>query len=298
MASAEFQTLLARIAEREIKPDAPESERRADMEAFFAGFHDLGDLQREAVLAGGVAAEWITPPGAPVAPVVFYLHGGAYVRGSIVSHLDLIGRLARVCGGRALALDYRLAPEHPFPAAIEDATAAWRWLLEQDVTPGQVVLAGDSAGGGLSLAAMLQWKAADLPLPTGAVLLSPWTDLTFSGGSIESKAGDDPMLTLDNLSDCANKYLAETAADHPLASPHFADLSGLPPLQVLVGESEILLDDSLRLVERAQAAGTSVELERWPEMPHVWPAFASVLPEGETAVQRMGSFMKRVLAAP
>jgi monoterpene epsilon-lactone hydrolase len=264
---------------------------RANVETLAARFQPALQLQRTAVQAGGVPAEWILPPGSRTEPVVLYLHGGGYVSGSIRSHRHLAALIARAATARALILDYRLAPEHPFPAALEDARAAYTWLLANGLTPGQVVIAGDSAGGGLALATALVLRDAGQPLPAALVGLSPWTDLAASGESMRINARADLMLTVALVRWFARMALGDTDPRMPLASPLYADLGGLPPLLIQVGSDEILLSDSVVLAERALAAGVDVTLEVWPGMQHVWQFAACFLPEGRRAVERIGTFI-------
>jgi acetyl esterase/lipase len=249
----------------------------------------------EQVVAGGVPGLWSGEPGEGAGRVLLYLHGGGYVIGDPFNYRPLWSALAAAAGTRGLGLDYRLAPEHPFPAAVEDAVKAYRWLLEQGHAPGQIVLAGDSAGGGLSVAAMVEVRRVGLPMPAGAVLISPWADLAMSGGSIAAKAAEDPSLTLAGLNNCARQYLGSTPADHPLASPIHADLAGLPPLLIQVGSAEILLDDAVRLAGAAGAAAVSTRLEIWPHMPHVWHGFGFMLDEGLEAMTGAGAFLRECL---
>jgi acetyl esterase/lipase len=194
---------------------------------------------------------------------------------------------------RGLVIDYRLAPENPFPAALEDATAAYRWLLKSGFKPEQIVIAGDSAGGGLSLSTMVSLRDAGDPLPRGAVLLSPWTDLAGTGESIKTHAEIDPWLNADNLIPFAALYFGKEDGRHPLVSPLYADLHGLPPMLIQVGSDEILLDDSTRLASRAQAAGVEVKMEVWDGLWHVWHIFASQLPEGQKAIEDLGRFARQ-----
>jgi acetyl esterase/lipase len=248
--------------------------------------------------AGGVPAEWVTATEASQDAVVLYLHGGGYVICSLNTHRDLVARIALASGARVLNLDYRLAPEHPFPAAVEDATAAYRWLLAQNVDPARIVIAGDSAGGGLTIAALVALRDVGDPLPAAAVCISPWTDLALTGESLISKADVDPMVTESGARGWAAHYLAEADPRDPLASPLYADLSGLPPLLILVGTAEVLLDDATRLAGRAEAAGVDTTLEVWDDMIHIWPVLAAMLPEGQAAVERIGEFIKEQIGAP
>ena len=271
------------------KPDTTVGQMRGAMEK--VAERVAKDVTCEPVTAGGVPAEWIVAPGAAPDRVILYLHGGGYVMGSINTHRAMIARISRAAQAKALALDYRLAPEHPFPAAVEDATAAYRWLLAQGYKPGRIIIAGDSAGGGLTVAALLAIREAKLPMPAGAVSISPWTDLEGTGESIRTRAAKDVMVTQDNLAQSARQYYGANDPKNPLISPVHADFRGLPPMLIHVGDAEILLDDATRLAERARAAGVKVELEVWDEMPHVWHVFAKILPEGQQAIDKIGKFV-------
>jgi acetyl esterase/lipase len=193
--------------------------------------------------------------------VVLYLHGGGYVIGSPRSHRHLAAAVAAAGQASALLLDYRRAPAHPSPAAVDDATAAYRWLLDQGIAPGHIVIGGDSAGGGLTVATLLALRDARLPLPAGGVCISPWVDLTFSGASYRTRAAVDPIVTRPGIDEMARAYFGATSARAPLASPLFADLRGLPPLLIHVGSDEVLLDDAVQLADRAKAAGVDATLE-------------------------------------
>lgn len=244
---------------------------------------------------GEVPAAWFTPT--PVRPgALLYLHGGAYCLGSVASYRAFVAHLAQATRLRTLAIDYRLAPEHPFPAALEDAMAAYRWLLTQGYAPGTLVLAGDSAGGGLTVATLLALREAGLPLPAGAVAFSPWFDLTLGGESVRIRAAQDPMLDAEGLRRCARAYAGDTPLTHPLLSPLFADLRGLPPLLLQVGTAEILLDDTLRLAEAARAAGVAVTVQVWDELFHVFQLL-TFLPESREALLRVAAFVEAVLEA-
>jgi epsilon-lactone hydrolase len=250
-----------------------------------------GDVTCEPVDLAGVKAEWIVPPGA-AERVILYLHGGGYVMGSINTHRAMVARIARAAQARALALDYSLAPEHPFPAAVDDTTASYRWLLQQGYRSNQLVLAGDSAGGGLALAALIALRDTNAPLPACVVAISPWTDMEGTGESMKTKADKDPMVAGNvGLLNMAKLYLAGADPKNPLASPLYADYRGLPPMLIHVGETETLLDDSTRVAERAKSAGVKVDLEVWDEMIHVWHVFAKLLPEGQQAIDRIGRYV-------
>jgi len=252
------------------------------------------DVKCEPVDAGGVPAEWITTPGVVDHHVILYLHGGGYIAGSIKTHRDLAARISRVSKARVLIIDYRLAPEHIFPAALEDATAAYRWLISTEkITPNNLIVAGDSAGGGLTIACLLKLREMGATLPAAAVCLSPWTDLANTGESIENKAKIDPFVTPEGLEFDAKQYLGEADPRNPLASPLYANLQGLPPLLIHVGGREILLDDSVRLAERAKAVGVDVKLDIWEDMIHVWHAFAAFAPESRDGINQIGEFIQK-----
>jgi epsilon-lactone hydrolase len=246
----------------------------------------------ETVDAGGIRAEWVRPDDAADDRIVFYLHGGGYVLCSPLTHRALVTRIARACGARALTVDYRLGPEHPFPAAVEDAVAAYGWLLARGADPARVVIAGDSAGGGLAIATLAGLRDGKVPLPRAAVCLSPWTDLTLSGHSMKTNADVDPMTGRAVLAKMAAAYLAGADPTDARATPLNAILAGLPPLLVHVGSAEVLLDDATRLAARARAAGVDVTLEVWDDMIHVWHAFAPLIPEAEQAIAKIGAFVR------
>ncbi|MFZ2628708.1 MAG: alpha/beta hydrolase [Rugosibacter sp.] len=245
----------------------------------------------EKAIVGGVPGEWQMPSVLTGNRVILYLHGGGYVIGSIATHRDMVGRIADASGARALLLDYRLAPEHPFPAAVDDAVAAYRGLLDTGAKPENIVFAGDSAGGGLTVAALVALKQQGLPLPAAGICISPWVDLTFSGESMKTKEEADPLLGKGPLKWMGDLYLAGQAPESPLASPLFADLTGLPPLLIQVGSEEVLLDDALRLNAAAKAAGINVSLEVWDGMMHVWHLMAAMIPEGKQAIQGIGKYI-------
>jgi acetyl esterase/lipase len=248
------------------------------------------DVKCESVEAGGVKAEWIVPPNAADDRVILYLHGGGYVMGSINTHRAMVARIARASQARALALDYRLAPEHPFPAAVDDTTAAYRWLLAQGYKPNKIVISGDSAGGGLVLAALVALRDANVSLPACAVPISPWTDMEGTGASMKTNASKDPMIPAGNNGGLFNMAKAYVGGADP-KNPLHADYRGLPPLLIQVGETETLLDDSTRVADKAKSAGVKVELEVWDDMIHVWHVFAKLLPEGQQAIDRIGRYV-------
>jgi monoterpene epsilon-lactone hydrolase len=244
------------------------------------------------VSAGGVPAEWVVADDAATDRVVMYVHGGGYVMGSIGSHRSLVSRLSQEAKAKVLNVDYRLAPEHPFPAAVEDAVAAYRWLVRNGVDPSRIVIAGDSAGGGLTLATLLALKQDGDALPAAAVPISPWTDMEATGESVTTRKGVDKMIDPDHLKTMVDHYAAGADLRNPLLSPLHGDYADLPPLLIHVGSTEVLLDDAVRVAERAKDAGVDVTIEVWDDMPHVWHAFVGLLPEADQAVARIGEFVR------
>lgn len=242
---------------------------------------------RQAQLTG----EWIVCPEAEAGRLVLYLHGGGYFFGSPQSHRPLTTRLSRLSCSRVLALRYRLAPEHPFPGAVEDAARAYCTLLSQGVLPDKMVLAGDSAGGGLALATLVYLKDRGVPLPAGAICFSPWTDLAVTGESVRRNAEHCAMFQEQALHRAARQYLGEVSPYHPLASPLYANLEGLPPLLIHVSDSELLTDDSRRIVDVAGVAGVQAQLEVYTEQPHVWQLF-SLLPEAADSLYKAANAIK------
>lgn len=254
------------------------------------------DIAREDVTLGGVPAERLTPQQARKDQALIYLHGGGYGTGSPRSHRHLAGDIAKRAGVVALVPDYRLAPENPFPAAVDDALAVYRDALKQ-FAPGRIAIAGDSAGGGLTVAVLLAARDAGLPMPAAAICISPWTDMTASGASYTERAAADPLVTMDGLVRWRQCYIGDGDRRHPLASPAHADLKGLPPLLIQVGGDEILLDDARLLADKARAVDIDTVLEVWPQMIHVWHWYFPMLDEGERANAAIAQFMRDRLAA-
>jgi monoterpene epsilon-lactone hydrolase len=275
-----------------------------DVRTLRAAFSDLmaqvplaPDVQQNAVEIGGVAGVEITIHGnSESGNVILYFHGGVYVIGSAVFSVPLVSDLVRRTGTRAITLDYRLAPEHPYPAAVEDARAAYEGLLGQGIDPGQIVLAGESAGGGLAVATLLASQEAGLPMPSCAVLMSPYVDLTLSGETLAAKREVDPLLTPGGLRARVPDYVGGADASDPLISPIFGDLRDLPPLLIQVGSHEVLLSDALRLAARAAISDVPVTLEVTPGVPHVFQAYAGLLEEAGAALDRASDFVKAQLA--
>lgn len=251
------------------------------------------DAVIEEISAGGIRSLEISIRSQTGERQILLFHGGGYMCGNPEGVRDLATRIARSARARVLAPDYRLAPENPFPAAVDDARAVYRFLLERDGRPQRLAVVGESAGGGLALALLLALKQDGLPLPAAAVTISAWADMTVSGETITTKAEADPIASGDSLRMSALAYLQGQDPTTPLASPLHGDLAGLPPLLVQVGGEEVLLDDSTRLADRARAAGVDVTLEVAPDLPHVYQYFASFLPEGQQAIDRAGEFIAK-----
>lgn len=251
-----------------------------------------GTRRQEERLAGRPVCK-LTAPGADAGRALLYLHGGAYVSGGIPSHTGLAAQLGARAQATAWLLDYRLAPENPYPAAVDDALAAYRELLAKDIDPARIAIAGDSAGGGLTLATALAIRDAGLPQPAALALISPWTDLTLSGASMQSKAKDDPMLNAAWLDWAAGLYCTNTVRTHPGVSPLFADLAGLPPMIVHVGSDEVLFDDARHLATLATKAGITCELRVFDGLWHVFQAQAGLLGEADESLAAMGAFIAR-----
>ena len=268
------------------------AERRQQYERAERVFPIPRAMKVETLQVGGVPSERLTPATIRTGDAVLYLHGGGYCIGSPRSHRHLAAAIGAAATATVVLPDYRLAPEHPFPAAVDDAVAVYRALLAEGIAPSRIVVAGDSAGGGLTVATLIALRDAGVPLPAAGVCLSPWVDLTCSARSYETRASADPIVRRESVGEMARAYLAGRDPRTPLASPLFADLSGLPPLLVQVGSDEVLVDDAAQLAERAKAAGVPTTLEVWDAMVHVWPWFLTMLDEAATAVDAIGSFAR------
>jgi epsilon-lactone hydrolase len=242
--------------------------------------------------ADGVPAEWVVAAGTGPDRVLLYLHGGGYQLGSPATLRNMVALLSAAAQARVLSVDFRLAPEHPFPAALEDAMTAYRWLVAAGTDPAAIAIAGDSSGGGLALGLLVALRDAGDPLPGATAVISPWTDLALTGESLRTRAAVEVMLKPEGMPETASLYLAGADPRHPYASPLYADLTGLPPILIHVGDAEVILDDSTRFAARARAAGVEVTLEVWDEMPHVWHAFAGVLPEADQAIAGIGAWLR------
>jgi len=297
--SDQFNEILEVV--RAMSVDVPEnptwSESRARLDLLGAAYSVPNDIDVTPVEIAGVRCERFAPRRAGAAPAgqILYFHGGAYTAGSLTSHRALTGRLAAACSCEVLAVDYRLAPEYPHPAGLDDALSVYRAITSGGTPPERVIVSGDSAGGGLAMALLLSLRDRDDELPVGAVLLSPWLDLSLSGDAVTSRAAEDPMLRAAGLARSAAAYAGDDLR-RPLVSPLFADPTGLPPLLVLVGTAEILLDDSVTLADRARAAGVDVVLDVQDGLIHVWP-FIDGIPESAAALERIAGWIKQHLGS-
>jgi epsilon-lactone hydrolase len=294
MPSPESRDIRQWLLQNEKAGPSPSSleETRAGYEERAAKAALLPGTEFEPVVAGRVPCEWVTAPGVAADRVILHLHGGGYTMGSCRTARILAPRLGAASGSRVLTVDYRLAPEHPFPAAVQDAVSAYRWLLESGYPPEKIAIAGDSAGGGLALAALVLLRDETVQLPSAGVLISPWTDVALTGDSMKGRAEADPRVTEAELRRHAELYTGNIDPEHPLVSPLHADLQGLPPLLIHVGTDEILLDDSTRLAERARDAGGDVTLKVWDGVWHVWHSFTPHLPEACEAMEDIGRFVR------
>ena len=296
---AELVRLGARFfIKRSTGPEVSIAERRRRLHAYERWIpNPPADTETLERVLGGIPAIRAVPPNARPGHHILYLHGGGYVARSPALYRPFTWRFAAAAGASVTAIDYRLAPEHPFPAALDDAVAAWRALLAEGADPRRSTIMGDSAGGGLTLALALRLRDQAEPLPAALVALSPWTDLAITGVSCRLNAVADPMQNADDLEPLAARYLAGADSRNPYASPLYGDPCGLPPTLLQVGSDEILRDDAVRMAPRMRAAGCEVTLEIWPRMPHVWHGFAPVLPEARQAIARIGAFLRRWTAA-
>lgn len=286
----ELMQLLARLSEPE---DDSFEGRRINLEEKLAKLPMVDGVTVEGIDIDHISCQWVIPADIATDLVVLYFHGGGYCLGSNRTHQSMVSYFVKALQAKALMVDYRLAPEHPFPAALEDAVTSYRWLLSHGYSAKKVVIAGDSAGGGLAVATMMRLKEDRISLPSAGICLSPWADLTASGESYRTKAGEDPLVQKDSILELADAYLAGRVRQTPLASPVFGDMTGLPPLLIQVGSAEVLLDDARRLAANAKSAGVEVVLEVWEQMVHVWQLFSALLPEGREALERAVHFIRR-----
>ena len=292
MADREIIDFRALMASRPRPPDL--AGRRERLDSFGKLYPMEADVTLTPVTANGVPAEWSQTPAANTQRAILYMHGGAYVAGSIASHRLLVTALGRAAAARTLAIDYRRAPEHPFPAALDDTLAAYRFLLAEGVAPNDIAIAGDSAGGGLTMGALLALRDAGEPLPGAAFVIAPWVDLACRGETYATKADIDPIIQKPYLLDTAADYIAGADPIPRLASPLGGDFRCLPPVLIQAGSAETLLSDSVALAGQLGEADVAVTLEVWPEMVHVWHLFRGHLSAGGRAIDRAGAFLRGV----
>jgi len=297
MSLQELAAIRAALAAVPDRTELAVAETRVLYEQLAAPQIEGDQTQAETVDLGGMAAEFSTPPGAATDAAILYLHGGGYCLGSLNTHRRLVRDLARAAQVCALAVDYRLAPEHPFPAAVEDAVAGYRHLIGRGIEPRKICIAGDSAGGGLTIATLVALRDQNLPLPGAAFCISPWVELANNLPSMTAKNDVDPMVTKPRLDQMAAIYALDRPLSTALLSPLHADLTGLPPVLIHVGSAETLLDDSVRLAGVLGAAAVETRLEIWPEMIHVWHFFAGLLSEGRDAITAAGTWIGSKIAA-
>ena len=293
MADPEIVALRTLIASRPRATEIPQM--RKDIDARGLSYGLPSDVTVEKVSANGVPSEWTSTPGADATKAILYLHGGGYVIGSLDSHRHVVAEAGRAAGCRTLAIDYRMAPEHPFPAAVDDTVAAYKFLMSSGIAAKNIAIAGDSAGGGLVVGAVLAIRDAGLATPGCAWCISPWVDMEALGQSYTDRAAADPTVQAPTIKFMAETYLAGADPRSVYAAPLYGDLKGLPPMLIQVGACETLLDDSIRLARLAGIADVVVELQIWPEMIHVWHLYHPVLAAGWRAIASGGSFVRATL---
>lgn len=296
MASPESRAIRATFTPRHDAPDLAPAVGRQQWEDAVANVPLPTGSTVTPVDVAGMTGEWISSPTVVPNAAVLLLHGGGYSAGSCITHRELAARLCLASGLRVLLVNYRLAPEHPAPTAVEDAATAYQWLLAQGLPPTRIIISGDSAGGGLAVATLLWLRDQHIPLPAASVLLSPWLDLTLSGPSMDTHATIDPLTSRKGLQRAATWYAGTGDPAHPLASPLYGALHDLPPFLIHVGSDEVLLSDSTRFAAKARASGVEVTLDVWEEMWHVWHMSAGTLPEGQQAIEQIGTFIRAQLA--
>lgn len=297
MASIQSKQIRAAFADFKHAPEPGVEEGRQRWEAAVEEINRALRAAIQPVDVNGIPGEWVRDDQATQGAAILFVHGGGFTAGSSKTHRAMAARISAAARAPVLLIDYRLAPEQPFPAAVEDVVSAFRWLLEQGFKPPQIVLGGDSAGATLALSGLIRLRDEGVDRSAGAFLISPWVDLALTGESIETRAEVDPLTTREGLHKAAQMYLGERDPSDPLASPLNAQLDRLPPLLIQTGEHEILLDDATRLAKKAQSVGGSVQLEIWDEMWHVWHGWAPDLPEAQEAIEHIGNFVQQQLAA-
>ena len=292
MTATQLDSLVTLLRSRAVRPDYDVAQSRARFEKAAVFLGGAPDAKCEKVDAGGVPSEWVMAPGYDTGRAILYLHGGGYAIGSLNTHRRLAYDISAASAAKVLLIDYRLAPEHPFPAAVDDAASAWRWLLQQGFAANRLAITGDSAGGGLTIATLVNLRDKNLGLPACAVAISPWVDLEGLGNSMTTRSAQDPMVQKDGLLWMAKMYLNGKDSRTPLAAPLHADLKGLPPTLVQVGTAETLLDDAIRIAEKMHEAGVDARLAIWPNQLHVFPLFAPILSEGRDGCIEIGNFIR------
>ena len=293
MSTEQRENLDAILRQSAFPADSDVNEQRRLLRELLSAQPLPADVTVTAAALGGVPTAEITVDGIEPRHVVLYFHGGVYVMGDAFLAADLASQVGRRTHAKVISVDYRLAPEHPYPAAVDDALAAYEALLHNGIAPSDIAFAGESAGGGLAIATLVNARDHGLPLPAAAFVMSPYADLTLAGTTMETKREVDPLMSREGLQARVTDYTAGQDAALGLVSPVFADLSGLPPLLIQVGTSETLLDDASRLAERAKTARVDVTFEPWPDMIHVWQWFGSFLPEARQAIDRIGEFIRQ-----
>jgi len=294
MSANSVDHLLKILKDNSPGPGKPIGQLRADFEKFYLEFRSDQDNKINEFRINNIPSFWIEAPGAAKDQVILFFHGGGFTIGSTRDHADLCGRLSAAAGAKVLSIDYRLAPEHVFPAALEDCVASYNWLLNEGYMPSDIVPTGISAGGNLVLAMLLHLRDSGSSLPSSACCMSPAVDMLFQGNSVTTNAGKD-WISRERLDSLCTIYLSETDPKEPLVSPLYGDLRGFPPLMIQVGSRELLLDDNRGFVDRARSEGVDVTFEIWDEMIHCWQIFASVLKEGQEAVESMGGYIRSEL---
>ncbi len=294
MPSKEYENLSHKLISKAIPADLPIEEIRYAFEHWMAEFPPSPEVRFEPFTIGPIPACWAFAPNCKRHKIVLFFHGGSFTAGSINSHSDLIGRISQASECAVLAIGYRLAPEHPFPAALNDAMTAYNWLLHHPFPPTQMALAGISAGANLVLSLCLRMKLENVHLPAAAVCICPWTDLTVSSPSTKGNEGKD-LLHKDRLRSAAEMYCDGKNPKDPYISPLYGDLHGLPPLFIQTGTHELLFDEAVAIAVKAKKSGVDVSLEKWPGMLHAWHLFASKIPEGQQAIDSVGNFLQKIL---
>ncbi|MEX0708456.1 MAG: alpha/beta hydrolase [Woeseia sp.] len=295
---ARLVRFLAKQYFRRVRPDVDPQVLRQSFEKIATRLPPARRVRVIPASIAGIDCEWLVPRGSEDAPVLYYLHGGAYVMGSSRTHRRLVSFIARAARVRALMPNYRLAPEHRFPAGLTDACTVYRRLLAQGLDPAQIAIGGDSAGGGLAMATILKLRDDGARLPACAVLLSPWLDLTGSGESMQTRAGLDPLFRAADMPATADHYCNTNELRNPLVSPLYSDVHNLPPVFIQVGDHEILLSDSTRFSDRLSAAGSGITLQTWPDMWHVFQFFIGQMPESGRAVREIAQFLRHKMRTP